>query len=476
MLSSVLLLLVKITLTDQAILDPDLGWHLKTGEWIRAHGTVPLTDPFSQFGAHQFWVAYSWLFEWILSFLESAFGLPGVTGFTLALSIAIFTALFLLLRQANPEPIVVMALMVFGLIAMSPLLRTPRPWLFTILFFIVELILIQKARLSGRLKCLWWLPLLFVAWANSHIQFVYGFFPLGLLLVDPVNAGQDEPAHTFRQTLLLICACVLATLVNPYGLQLYVALWEVIRQTGVYELVSEMQAMGFRDPADWAVLMLTVAAAYVLGKSPQKDRLLTVLFIAGMFVAYRSRRDIWFLVIPSLYSLARWTRKATLRRSEVFTAAQWQGSLLIVLIFMLGSGQCVYFNRKHLHQLLSEHYPEAAIQFIKAGHFSGPLYNEYAWGGYFIWQLPSWPVSIDGRANLHGDERLRRYQRTWQAAPDWVDDPELAAAGLVITANDKPLLSLLKGDQRFTQVYGDKVASVFAARQKSENPFYSPLH
>ena len=43
LLSSVLLLLVKISLTDQAILDPDLGWHLNSepGVVSRRQG-VPL--------------------------------------------------------------------------------------------------------------------------------------------------------------------------------------------------------------------------------------------------------------------------------------------------------------------------------------------------------------------------------------------------------------------------------------------------
>lgn len=468
LLSSILLLLVKITLTDHAILDPDLGWHLKTGEWIRAHGTVPLTDPFSQYGAQRDWVAYSWLFEWILSFLEGVFGLPGVVGLTLILGVAIFAALFLLLRQVNSEPVVVMSLMALGIIAMSPLLRTPRPWLFTILFFIVELILIQQARLTGRLKTLGWLPVLFLVWANCHIQFIYGFFPLGLLLLEQLIPGQHSKMFTFRQILLLIGACLLVTLLNPYGFQLYVTIWEVVRQTGVYELVSEMRAMGFRDLADWAALVLTVAAAYVLGMSPQKDRFWAVLFCLSLFVAFRSRRDVWFLVIPSLFLLAQWNGTVTPCRGGLFTSTQWRGALLVALIFVFGSGQTAYFNRQHLGRLLGEHYPEDAIRFIKTGHFSGPLYNEYGWGGYLIWQLPDWPVSIDGRANLHGDERLRRYHRTWQALPEWVDDPELAAAGLVVTANDKPLLSLLKVDHRFTQVYADKVATVFASNRTPE--------
>ena len=32
------------------ISDPDIWWHLRTGDWILAHHTVPSTDPFSSYG------------------------------------------------------------------------------------------------------------------------------------------------------------------------------------------------------------------------------------------------------------------------------------------------------------------------------------------------------------------------------------------------------------------------------------------
>ena len=45
------------------ITDPDIWWHLRTGQWIVEHGAVPMTDPFSSYGMGKPWIAYSWLFE-----------------------------------------------------------------------------------------------------------------------------------------------------------------------------------------------------------------------------------------------------------------------------------------------------------------------------------------------------------------------------------------------------------------------------
>ena len=35
---------------SKPVLDPDIWWHLRTGQWVVQHGCVPTTDPFSTFG------------------------------------------------------------------------------------------------------------------------------------------------------------------------------------------------------------------------------------------------------------------------------------------------------------------------------------------------------------------------------------------------------------------------------------------
>jgi hypothetical protein len=76
-----LVTLVYLLPSVQAMLpvdDPDIWWHLRTGEWIARAGGVPVTDPFSSFGYQKPWIAYSWLFELIVSGVHSLFGLHGI--------------------------------------------------------------------------------------------------------------------------------------------------------------------------------------------------------------------------------------------------------------------------------------------------------------------------------------------------------------------------------------------------------------
>jgi hypothetical protein len=106
------------------------------------------------------------------------------------------------------------------------------------------------------------------------------------------------------------------------------------------------------------------------------------------------------------------------------------------------------------------------VTFVKNHFAPRPIYNELDWGGYLIWTLPNWPVSMDGRTNLHGEKRLERSLATWAGFPGWKTDPELDQAHLVIANINRPLSFLLRTDSRFQLVHKDDVAAVFVAAHK----------
>src|SRR5262249_19838193 len=96
------------------------------------------------------------------------------------------------------------------------------------------------------------------------------------------------------------------------------------------------------------------------------------------------------------------------------------------------------------------------------------LYNSYYWGGYLMCELPELPVTMDGRANLHGDERLEQAMATWEGKPTWRADPDLRDARIVLVGTTTPLSSLLRLDAHFQLVYENPVAVVFVARDDGE--------
>ncbi|MEW5940623.1 MAG: hypothetical protein AB1750_13215, partial [Chloroflexota bacterium] len=62
--------------------------------------------------------------------------------------------------------------------------------------------------------------------------------------------------------------------------------------------------------------------------------------------------------------------------------------------------------------------PVGAVAWIRANDPPSPMFNSYNWGGYLTWALPEYPVFIDGRADLYGDELITQWQDVVNARPN----------------------------------------------------------
>ena len=58
------------TFSKRPLADPDIGWHIRTGEQILATHSLPRTDPFSSTMHGQPWFAWEWLYDILLGILH----------------------------------------------------------------------------------------------------------------------------------------------------------------------------------------------------------------------------------------------------------------------------------------------------------------------------------------------------------------------------------------------------------------------
>src|SRR5258705_8421861 len=59
--------------------DGDTGWHIRTGDYILATGSVPTRDLFSFSKAGAPWYAWEWLADIVFAIFHRAAGLKGVS-------------------------------------------------------------------------------------------------------------------------------------------------------------------------------------------------------------------------------------------------------------------------------------------------------------------------------------------------------------------------------------------------------------
>lgn len=455
---------------SQALLpihDPDIWWHLRTGQWILAHGQVPTTDPFSTYGTGKPWVAYSWLFEVLVYALYKNLGLSGILFFAVAMSLLVGLLVHILIHQAK-FPFVLEAFLVAVTLAGVRPLMTPRPWLISIVFFAVQLLILKHFKQTGKTAIFWTLPVLYIVWANFHIQFIYGLVVIGLLVVEGLIltlVGRELPSEKSQRvpagSLLLVgAACVLATLANPYGYNIYRQVIEYSLLTEAFQAVQELQSLTFRSAADWAVLTLAGSGAFVLGS---KRRLLPfplLLLLLGCFLGFRARRDVWVTLLAAAFIISEHLRVSCSPDAFQLTRGRVLAMLGGITIGVGMIGWYRQLSEPHLRTAVERRFPVKAVEFVRQNNYGGPLFNSFNWGGYLIWGLPQIPVSIDGRGNIHG-HRVEISRQTWMGYSGWDSDRELMDSRIIIAEVRWPLASLLRTDSRFKLVYEDGMATVF---------------
>jgi hypothetical protein len=461
--------------TLQLDADYDSWWHLRAGQWIVEHRTVTTTDPFSTYGHDKTWVAYSWLFEVAIYGLYQAFGLCGFIVYRAMLALAVTAALHRFVAKREPRFLHTVGLTGFAVLGVAMLFKE-RPWLFTILFTTFTLDAILDLREGRRGPLVWLLPLVFVLWANIHIQFVYGLILLVLACAVPLldRFRRCEPEQggagrfgsgDWRFLLGLTAACFLATLATPYHVQLYRVIFEYATQPGPYRFINELKALEFREIPDWVMLAFAGLATYTLGRWPRQGCFDLLLLVLSAFLAFRMRRDMWIVILTALYLLSTPSRSAV-PLAQRFGWTGWRAGMVSggVALLVLLTITVRHISNANMEREAAKLFPVEAAKFVAEKDYPGPLYNDFNWGGYLIWTLPQYPVSVDGRTNLHGDERILRFGRIWAGSPSWRDDPDLGAAGLVIAGAEMPLCGLLALDERFELVYQDDVARVFVRK------------
>lgn len=448
------------------VTDADVWWQMRAGQWILSHHAFPHVDPFSIGGSNKPWEAYSWLFDVVLLKLFQQWGLAGFLVYSTALVVAITVALYRVLNRLQPNG-TTSAVLVF--LAMSCLTRlfTPRPWLITVLFFILELDILLHVRRSGKPRSLLLLPVLFLLWANLHVQFIDGLVLLLIAAAEPLL----ERWWPYRATRLragtmglVVAGCIAATLVNPYGWRIYETAYELASQKLVLTSVEEMGAIAFRAPVDFLTLFLALGAAGALAWSHRFPIFESGLLIAGAVISFRSQRDIWFVVVVACVILASFLPSQKQASTRMPSLAMPLVLLVTCGVFFVGA-RLFGVNSATLERKLEENLPVKAVDAIRAGGYKGPIFNDYGWGGYLIWYLPEMPPSIDGRAALQGDRQLAQSAITWEAEPGWSTDKDLMAANVVLAPIHLPLAQLLRLDPQFELKYEDRVAVVFIRKQ-----------
>jgi hypothetical protein len=455
------------------VIDPDVWWHLKTGEYIAASKSVPHTDPFSYTRAGQPWVAHEWLADLLIYGLYRAAGWGGL----IVLFSAIMTAAFFLLylRSAN-DPYLSGILALGGAWGTAPVWGV-RPQVLSLLLTSLWLLLLERSERDRNL--LWWTLPLTLLWVNLHAGFALGLALLALFLAgeswERIFTTQPErnSAPRLRALAITLLLDLLIVPLNPNGATLYRYPFETLRSHAMQAYIAEWASPNFHSSDYLLFLFLLLAVVVCLAWSRMRPRPRDLLLlVVSTFAALSSIRMIPLFVLVAVPVLSR-TLKEWAAFSESRPRAPAPVAVFIICVTILLA--MTAFVGAHIAQVIhrqpaaeAEHFPAGAASYLQANRSSGPIFNHYDWGGYLIWKLDATNcVFIDGRADLYGEGLLQQFANTYQMNSDWQRAlAEWQIARVIVPANS-PLASGLRRVPSWSVRYEDAAVVVFSAQESA---------
>ena len=465
-----------------ALTGSEVWVHLRTGTWMLENHAIPRTGLFSQY-SNLVWNDSSWGFDFLLGTAYRIFGLRAIPVFLMLLKTAVAVVIFLLAHSGRGDFWKAAALSAVAQYAISGL--QPLPYVFSVLFLAIELQLLLSSRHSGSARRLYWLPLLFLLWANLHIQFVVGLVVLGLFLVAShvehwlriLNVRWLSPRIVplpLIQVSTIAVLCVLATFATPYGFRLLPDFLKSQYSEVGFVHFSELASMGFRRPQDYVVMLLVMFAFLALGRRRSLELFELLVLLGGTAIAFRIQRDVWLAVLPAIAVLSG-TSLLEHHKSEAqrTTGPAWKWPAVAVATAMVLVIAAVRLpDRIALMNRIGQNFPLKACDYIASNKLSQPLFNEYSFGSFLTWYLPEYPVAVDSRVELYGDVILSKYFDVVGGKERLDSDPMVARAGTLLlqrnSAMAKALTNLPALRPQYRLVYSDELADVFVPASKDQ--------
>lgn len=452
--------------------DPDIWWHMRTGEWIVQNHRIPHVDMLSATSMGRPWVDYCWLFDVASYWLVQHFDLVSIIWFQTAIRLAVTLALFSLVRSLTPGLWKALAVTMLATLAMAWTMQ-PRPGALSVLLLVLEIHVLVTAKRKADPRWLWFLPLLLAVWANTHIEFVTGLFVLGVCCLEPLldkligaERAVRGPLDVYQRQLWLVCfASFLAACVNPYGPKVFATAFRYAGDTKIYDVILEFSAMRFRTINDWAVLALVMLACFALGRSRPFRPVWGVLLGWSAWMGFRSLREAWLIAIVSAVIVSGYRSEEQPTSEEnprIPVMLRWAAAAMVLIALLAGASAWDLSSRRLLHQV-TETYPVGAVSYIHRNHLQGPLLNEMTWGGFIMYAMPEIPPSMDGRTNVHTQAEILGALPLWNGEAGWQTRPELQNANLILSDHWWPLAVLVRSDPRFRVAYEDKTSVLFEA-------------
>lgn len=457
-------------LANRGIADPDLWWHLRNAQYLLESHHFIRADMYSFTVLGEPWMNHEWLAEIPYYLAWKAWGLQGIFLLMVCLIEVTLLGTFWLASMVSGN---VKAAFLAGWVAV--LLATisfgPRTLLFGWIFLVLLLALLWRYKEQGK-DHLWWIPLLFLVWVNTHGSWLIGMMVLaiyvagGLLSFSSgmVSATRWSPLQ-LRKLLRVTGLSLAALFVNPYSYRLVFYPFDLaFRQNLNISNVEEWASTDFhsvRGKVLIAVILVMLLATLLRDQRWKLEWL--GLFCLGLYMSVTYVRFLFLAAILFTPMLAQRLEMLPPYRRE--RDKPWLNALLMAAALL--SMGTRFPGAPALADDIARSYPVKAIAPLQSlvRKEPGRVLNDYLWGGYLIWNCRDVPVFIDSRVDIFEHHGIVREYMNFSNLHDPLERLDQERIRYVFLSSYHPVTYLLKRVPTWKVRYSDDMAILFERAQ-----------
>jgi hypothetical protein len=204
-----------------------------------------------------------------------------------------------------------------------------------------------------------------------------------------------------------------------------------------------MKSMNFHSPEHYLLVLLAMFAFFALGRRHAKDLFKLLLLAVSVSIGFAYQREAWTIVVASVaivgdvFFPTKGSSGGNPSHSPQWSL--WPAAAIVLIVFGLSVSH-IPSRMETLLDVIAQKLPVRACDFIRQNHLPAPIFNELSWGDFLIWYLPEYPVSIDDRNELYGEENVTLYDQVTTAKLRSSQDPAFASASTILLATGNGLL------------------------------------
>jgi hypothetical protein len=411
--------------------DPDLGWHLRYGEYFFKHHQILRDNIFSTMMPNYHWANGSWGTDLITYLIYNHFGFLGLT---IASALIVMLTFFFFSKAAKLnflQQSIFFPVLVYLTYSMNN--NSFRGQQITLLFLGILFFILSKYKPQSRIFIL--IPPLFLTWCNLHEEGFLGLTLLGLWTVFTLtrNILQNYNQHQKITDIdiihlpIILLLSIFATFINPFGLKIHLV---ALSHLGSPLLgnVNEYIPFAIYSIHWWSLIILTVLVLLgILYLFFQKKLLknmplwgiILILLLASFFI----RRYVWpgyylsFLFLGiTMQEIKHYFKKYYLVLGLIISII----SILYISYLKMPFDQFTNMSWQDYCRIQSVPCSLNSASYLKNHKLTKNLLTFYDWGGWLIWNYPEIKPSIDGRMHVWQDKNgysaTIEYNKYWSNA------------------------------------------------------------